>query len=469
KNFRTEIITLTIKQFSVQWHITTKCGNRCKHCYMFDSSTYEQEKSHELDRDSLFKILDSISAFEKKWKANINTFDITGGDPLLRDDWKMLLEELAKRKKIFHMMGNAESLTDENLEFMKHTGLKGFQLSLDGLPDTHDYLRGKGSFQRTVQGIKKLKDYDIPVSVMFTLSPENKDELIPLMEFLAKETPATGFSFDIVSSVGNAKDFEKTLNRDIIRKILKDYIEKKRELHRNGYKFRCSEKLHLFRLTHFELSEYYPVSSSECSIIGGCSIGWSITILSDGTVLPCRRFPLKIGKMPEQSFEEILLGSRELKKFRRPEFYEECGECDFFQLCRGCPAVVYGLTGHPFSPYPLCFRKYIDGKKAEKCVLKKIPLEISYEEEYELICNHFLQKSDVLYRDFLNKYAGLIVNLCWNSERFNLFMKDREEFLLKEEIEMNDMEKILLNNFLLRRAQGNISDGIIKKLFEQVF
>lgn len=461
---------MTLRHFMVQWHITVKCGNRCRHCYMFDPSTYEMEKNNELNMEGLRAILDSIESFEKEWDAHVDCFVITGGDPLLREDWRVLLRELVKRKKTIHMMGNPETLTDENLEFLQCVGLRGFQLSLDGLMDSHDRNRGKGSFARTLEGINRLNDFKIPASVMFTLTPENRNELVPLMEFVATETPAAGFSFDIVSSVGNATQFAKSLYRESIRTIFREYIEKKRALQREGRAIRFSEKSHLFQLAHFELSEFYPVSSAEFSFTGGCSIGWGMSILSDGTVLACRRFPLKVGKMPEQSFEEILLGSPVLKKFRRQAFHEGCGACDFFQSCRGCPAVTWGLTGNPLSAFPLCYRKDIPVETGERCGFPPVALETSYKEEYDLMCRHFFQQSDELYREFLKdeKHASLVVSLCWNPSLFALYMKDPGTFFLQEGIELKDRERVLLNHILFRRTQGYVPDEIIKKLFSQI-
>jgi hypothetical protein len=50
---------------------------------MYDEKTYEEERKNELSIKGLIKILDSIDEFEKKWNGRINSFFITGGDPLL--------------------------------------------------------------------------------------------------------------------------------------------------------------------------------------------------------------------------------------------------------------------------------------------------------------------------------------------------------------------------------------------------
>ena len=83
-------------------------------------------------------------------------------------------------------MGNPETITDENLTFLREAGISSFQMSLDGLKNMHDSFRGKGSFARTVKALEKLKEASIRSNIMFTLYPENKEHLIPLMNFVVK-------------------------------------------------------------------------------------------------------------------------------------------------------------------------------------------------------------------------------------------------------------------------------------------
>jgi radical SAM protein with 4Fe4S-binding SPASM domain len=149
-----------------------------------------------------------------------------------------------------------------------------------------------------------------------------------------------------------------------------------------------AEKCSFHQLNRFEAGEFYPYCAAELSSIGGCLIGWNaVSILSDGTVLGCRRLPaVQVGKMPEKSFEEIFLGSPVLRQYRRREFFEGCGECDFYMVCRGCPANVYSLTGNPLAKNPLCYRHLIDRQTDQR---RKIPagppLDVSYEAEFAWI------------------------------------------------------------------------------------
>lgn len=42
-----------IPQVNVQWHITTACSNRCRHCCMYGPATYGLEKSRTLSAQGM--------------------------------------------------------------------------------------------------------------------------------------------------------------------------------------------------------------------------------------------------------------------------------------------------------------------------------------------------------------------------------------------------------------------------------
>ena len=52
---------------SVQWHVTTECGNRCKHCYVYDHSTFEEERENTL---SLQKPVPALELLYQKYAAS---------------------------------------------------------------------------------------------------------------------------------------------------------------------------------------------------------------------------------------------------------------------------------------------------------------------------------------------------------------------------------------------------------------
>ena len=420
---------------SIQWHITTACGHRCDHCYMYDPLTWPAERNETLSLGDLFRVLDSFCEFEQKWDVNIGHFAVTGGDPLLRKDWKEFVRELRTRGKSVSMMGNPETLTADNIAALVELGVNDYQLSLDGLEPNHDRFRkDPGTFRRTVEKLALLKQAGIRCNVMFTLFPDNSAELIPLLRFVAEQTAATSFSFDVGVYVGNAASLGRNFTPQELKSILAGYNAEKKRLKEDGFTLWVAEKSSFHQLNRFEAGEFYPYCAAELSSIGGCLIGWNgVSVLANGVVLGCRRLPsLQVGKMPEQSFEEIFLGSPILRQYRRREYFEGCGECDFYMVCRGCPANAYSLTGNALAKNPLCYRHLVDRQTDQK---RKIPagpaLDISYEEEFSWIRRSLSATLEGRFEAYLEDETlrDLFVDLAFDLEQRRSFLADPEAYL----------------------------------------
>ena len=323
----------------------------------------------------------------------------------------------------------------------------------------HDAFRSHGSFKRTVEKLALLSEHSIRSNVMFTLYPTNSDQLVPLLRFVAEKTAATSFSFDTGCFVGCGADLEKNFTTEEIRSVFSDYIEEKRRLRAAGNALRVSEKANLLKLARFADHSFYPFSSEEWPVSSGCLIGWTgVAVLSDGTILPCRRLPIRLGKLPEQSFEEIFLGSELLKNFRRARAFEGCGGCDFYQVCRGCPANVHSLTGNPFAANPFCFRKAITRTTDENARRQPdAPLTTGPTEEFELVRNH----ARLLLRDGVNRFVesrdfrAVFTDLACDMTQKHSFMNNPREYLQGKSRPLDDEMVLFLT---LHFGAGPVDD-----------
>ena len=92
------------------------------------------------------------------------------------DFWKLL--NLLKKNEIpFTILGNPFHLTDEVCRRMKECGCEKYQLSIDGLRETHDWFRKPGSFDTTLEKIAIINAAGIRSVVMTTVSGTNIDEI----------------------------------------------------------------------------------------------------------------------------------------------------------------------------------------------------------------------------------------------------------------------------------------------------
>jgi radical SAM/SPASM domain protein of ACGX system len=320
---------------------------------MYDSSTYKSEVENQLSYTECIKVLDDFVKTSDYLGATPH-ISFSGGDPLLRKDFFDLLEECKKRKVTVSILGNPYLVTNELAKKMKELGVKSYQISLDGLEETHDFFRKKGSFKDSLRAFGILKKNRIKTVCMFTLSKTNSKDLIPLIHFIKDKVDV--FDFARLVPTGKGKQLKSQLFKpQEYKEFLLEVLEEYRKL--NGKtKTKFGRKDHLWTLLYHDLGLFYPKKKVK-TISGGCSIGIRhLSILSDGQVMACRRMPLVIGKVPNQSLKDIFLKSKELNKMREIEKMEKCNKCELLNYCRGCPAVAYAVSGSYYSPDPQCWR-----------------------------------------------------------------------------------------------------------------
>jgi len=155
----------------VAWDITYKCNLNCFFC---DRQTlYRDKVNKDLGLSKAEMVVDNLA------DADVMTLGITGGEPLLRND----LEELAKYAKdkglIVTLSTNGTLVTRSRAQRLVNS-FHSISVSLDGLSDTHDLVRGKkGAYDKAIQGLKHLTTNPraCAIGVNFVLNKLNFQEL----------------------------------------------------------------------------------------------------------------------------------------------------------------------------------------------------------------------------------------------------------------------------------------------------
>ncbi len=430
---------------SIQWHITTQCQNRCRHCYVFDPATYAHERDCSLSLEEKIKVLDQIDAFGEKWDISFDNVALMGGDPLLAPDWFEFAKALRERGKYVAFGGNPEMLTPENLAKLKDLQVDRYQLSLDGLEKSHDTQRRPGSFRNTLEGIQRLSDAGISASIMGTLTPLNIDEFWELIDLVFYDTPARSFAFDFVAQVGNARGMNVSFTPEQVLELSERYLDMKLERKAQRPEFSFGEKPGLFRLLRVARGEYAHYDGGETYPSAGCLIGNNcLCLLSDGTMLSCRRFPEIVGRLPEDNLEDILLKNPVLKRYRRPQFWKACGECMAWGYCRGCPAVSFGSCGDPFGPLPYCYAHLLDLPVHQPHA--PIPMDTTPEEEIALIKRNLLQTYfNQIHRGVVNPaFSEELLHFCDDAQEEQAFLRSPQEWFERRYPQWNEQERHLL-------------------------
>ena len=134
-------MSVAFRYFTLQWHITAKCHQRCKHCYMYDEPTYRSEIQNSLSIMDCFEVVDHFLSMVNRLTEDCRQFGtvvkprilFTGGDPLLRDDFFEILEYANRKYISTGIMGNPEKVTAEVATRLKALGVNSYQISIDGM------------------------------------------------------------------------------------------------------------------------------------------------------------------------------------------------------------------------------------------------------------------------------------------------------------------------------------------------
>lgn len=339
-----------MEYFAFQWHITNTCDQRCKHCYIFSENNYVILKEMSWSEiESVFE-----NCLDMCTKTNrIPYFYLTGGDPILHTRFWDLMDLFKSRRIAFAILGNPFHLDDAVCKRLKDSGCRMYQLSIDGLRETHDAMRKKGSFDTTLEKIKTLHRAGIHCAIMTTVSGTNAHEMPALID-LVVENKADVFAFARYAPTS----FEKSthLTPEQYRELIELCWQKFEQYKDSPTSFNLKD--HLWTLFLHEKGLFtIPENLSDDVVYQGCNCAnCHLTILPGGDVYACRRFESRIGNVFTEKLHDIFTGER-IDSYRDYEKFEKCSKCELKRFCRGCPAVAYGYTGNFYGADPQCWKQ----------------------------------------------------------------------------------------------------------------
>lgn len=339
--------------FAFQWHITDDCDQRCKHCYIFAGNNGRKTESMNWDqmKDTFYNCLDFCEVY-----GRTPYFYITGGDPILHPDFRRLLSLMKENGIKFTILGNPFHLNDTVCRELKWYGCEKYQLSLDGLKETHDWFRKPGSYACTLEKISCINQAGIRSVIMTTVSKANYMEVPGIIDAAVK-AGVNIFAFS--RYVPGEGDLDPSLSPQEYRDLLEKCDRKFKEYEAEGCSTYFNKKDHLWTLYEYETGTFrIPGNGREGMIYGGCSCGnCHITILPTGEIYACRRVAESaVGNIFEDRLADVWITSME--KYREYESFEKCSKCELKAYCRGCPAVARGTKGSFYAADPQCWKEY---------------------------------------------------------------------------------------------------------------
>lgn len=305
KNFYQRLLQSSDSLNNIYLHITGICNLNCSHCYAYAES---ENQTAYLSAKKIIELIEN--AKEQKFRKIV----ITGGEPLLHHEIETIINDILVLKKEYKlpMLDLRTNLIIKISNDLLHKITLAFDriiVSIDGSEYMHNKLRGQGSYQKTIDNLRRFDKSVIEQKILFATvldSCNSTDEIKAQKEAihkLTKEFPVSDTRFLPVLPIGRASKVQK-------QRLEVDNLTVKGWMDRNYY-FRTS-----------------------------CGIGQNLMVDSNGSTYACHVMKHKtnesLGNVNATGINDILQKQAftDLTKHNVNNI-KKCKSCDMRYLCGG--------------------------------------------------------------------------------------------------------------------------------------
>ncbi len=303
--------------------LTDRCNLNCRHC----GSECDQAGSRFIESGPVLRMLDELSEDMGREEFMIC---VTGGEPLLHPDFERIIRKINECDIPWGMTTNATLINEAMAVKLKELRMGSISVSLDGLKEDHEWLRRvPGSFDKAVQGVKKLQALGIDVQITTVIHKRNFEKLEEIYRFMW-ELGVRSWRVINVDPIGRAGSTGSLfLDKDEIVRLL-EFIREKR--------FRTDNPMDVcYGCSHYLSFEY---ENETRDFYFQCGAGTTVAaILCNGDIYGCpdieRRPELVQGNIKTDRFSEVWYHRFRQYRYDRSELCEECRNCPEREYCGG--------------------------------------------------------------------------------------------------------------------------------------
>lgn len=310
----------THKLSYLMWECTLRCNLACKHC---GSDCHKDMRQKDMPLSDFFKVIDKITPHIN---PNETMIAITGGEPLMRDDLEICGHQLYERGYPWGMVTNGLFLSEKRLTGLLNAGLRSVTVSLDGLEDTHNRMRGnKNSFRAAHTAISLLTQTDdLIYDVVSCITADNFSQLTELKQLLI-DTGVKSWRIFTVFPIGRAGRHKDLQLSSLQFKQLFDFIRETRKEGLIKLKYGCEGFLGDYET---DVRDHFFF----------CHAGIGIaSVLADGSISACPNLRSNFiqGNIYRDDFWEVWSNRYHPFRDRKWAKKDECAECKYFRYCEG--------------------------------------------------------------------------------------------------------------------------------------
>ncbi len=324
--------TQTGTPLSGSFELTPRCTLDCKMCYIHnkanDLAVIEKEKSTEWWLDLA----------GKAQEAGTLLLLLTGGECMLRKDFEEIYLTCKKMGFLVTVNTNATLIDEEKIRFFKANPPQRMNITLYGMSrETYGNLCGvPEAFDKVIRAIKSLKEAGVNLKINYTVTPENKDDLLSASDFADEmQIPfqSATYLFPPVRSCKNCGKVTRPSPEEAAKEIFN--LQK----HRLGDEF---DKFLEYQKNNKKTTDYFDDCEKEGERIKCRAGSTTFWVTWDGKMAPC-------GMMIEPAEEigdDFKKAWKKIHKAREEIILPpQCTNCQYKKYCDVCAAISYAETG----------------------------------------------------------------------------------------------------------------------------
>ena len=289
---------------------------------------------------------------------------LSGGEPLWRRDVFDIARHAVSKNLRVALATNGTLVDEAMAHRIQEAGIARVSVSLDGADRvTHDTFRGHiGAFDAAIHGLRCLKELGVSTQINTTVSQHNAHQLPEILK-LAQRVGVDAFHLFLLVPVGCGLSIaeDQTIRGPEAEEILTWFYERSLD---SNLEMKATCAPHYYRIVRQKRAEARRAGEEVAALPShgmnamtrGCLAGSAVCFVSHkGEVFPCGYLPVAAGDLRRQKFRDIWENAEIFGILRDPDKLEgKCGCCEFKQVCMGCRARAFGMTGNYLDEEPFC-------------------------------------------------------------------------------------------------------------------
>ncbi|VEP18564.1 Radical SAM domain-containing protein [Hyella patelloides LEGE 07179] len=353
------------------WEITLKCNLACQHC----GSRAGDARAEELSTEEALDMVKQLA------EVGIKEVTLIGGEAFLRPDWLEIAQAITEAGMLCGMTTGGFGISLDTARRMKEAGIKVVSVSVDGLEETHNRLRGKqGSWQWAFKTMSHLKEVGIRFGCNTQINRLSAPEF-PLIYERIRDAGIFAWQIQLTVPMGNAADNSEILLQPYELLDLYPMIARVvKRARKEGVQVQPGNNIGYYG----PYERLLRGQGEAWKFWQGCTAGLSsLGIEADGSIKGCPSLPTSAytgGNIRDHSLRKIVEETEELRfnlgadtAKGTEHLWGFCKTCEFAELCRGGCTWTAHVFFNKRGNNPYCHHRALAQEKQgirERVVLK---------------------------------------------------------------------------------------------------